>query len=160
MTAGTISYYEEMVQLALEAEEDELRARSIVDQAQVLTLRHRFPTDELRTLDGAAVFAQGVDEGLIGDIGQLGIGEIQVRGDEAEADALSGGERLSFVRWRFEREDGRWKLDLTALFPLTKAALEQAASEAGLTTEELLVRTLEQASGEPVSPDIWDPPGR
>lgn len=157
VSRSTIAYYEEMVQLAFTAPEEDLRARSTVDQLSVLSLRHQIPREELEGLDGKGAVAAAVDQGLIGDVSQLGIGEIEIDGDEATGRAISEGQDAALARWSFRREDGTWKLDLTALFELSGVGFEQAADQAGMTVEELIFRSLEIATGREVSPDIWEP---
>jgi hypothetical protein len=161
VTAGTVEYFEETRRLALEAPEAELRDRSLVDQLQVLTMRQQVPARVLRSTDGQELFAYSVQEGLVAteELRDLGIGEVTVDGDRATAEALSGGEKVALLRWQFAREDGRWKIDVTSLFSFVKTALERSAEDAGMSTEELILRSLEIASGKPVPPDIWEPLG-
>lgn len=159
VTSETIAFYEETSMLALEAPEPEVRERPIVDRLQVLTLRHRMSAAQLRSMSGRDLFAYAVDEGLIGaeQVQTLDIGEIEVEGDTASGAIVTGAQEVDLARWRFVRQEGRWRLDLLALFPLTELALEQAADDAGLEVDELLVQALEISSGERVSPDIWQP---
>lgn len=159
VTSETIAFYEETSMVALQAPEAELRERPVVDRLQVLTLRHRMTAAQLRSMGGRDLFAYAVDEGLIGaeQVETLDIGEIEIEGDTASGAIVTGEQEVDLARWRFLRQEGQWRLDLLALFPLTEFALEQAADDAGLEVDELLIQALEISSGERVSPDIWQP---
>ena len=162
VTASTIDYYGELLALTLEADEQTLRGRRLIDRMTILLLRHRFPAPELHALDGRGLLVLGVEEGMVGteDVVAADLGEVEVSGDTAVAEAITAEGAGPGLNWEFRREGGRWRIDLTAPLPIANLALEQAAAESGLPEDDFVFRLIEATTGTQVQEDIWDPPSR
>lgn len=156
---ATLDYYERMRGLALSAPEQEVRSLSTSDKMMVLLLRHRLPLDLLRGMNGRELFSYGVNQGWIGkeEVMQADLGTIRVSGDQATAVFIKGGQRTP-LNYRFTKEGGQWKLDLTATMAIVNQALKQLIQERGVSEEEFLFEIMEAVTGKKVSPQIWQPP--
>ena len=104
------------------------------------------------------LFAYAVDGGWIGEdsVVNSDIGEVSISDDDAKAVFINNGQKTTF-RYRFVREDGQWKLDLTAIMPVSDKAFEQIVESSGFDENEYILLALEAVSGEKPSDDIWQP---
>lgn len=157
----TLGYYARMKALALEGEEKEVRRLTPISKIIVLSLRHRVPTSDLRLMTPEEVFTYAVNQGWIGKNSVLDsdIGRLQVFGNDASADYVKGGKPTP-LKYRFTKEDGKWKIDLTALMPMADQAMSMLIKQGGLDEDAFLVSLIESVSGKKVSPSIWLPPGK
>ena len=119
LSQSTYDYYDEMRQLALYGSADTVKALSLVNQMQVLTLRLRVPTDELESLSSQALIAHAVDQGWIGknSVLKLQPGKVLADGDVAVLHLIVDGKDAG-TAFRFNRESRAWRLDLV---PTTQA---------------------------------------
>ena len=56
------------------------------------------------------------------------------------------------------REQGAWRVDLRSLFKMAEGAFSMMQKDSGKNGDDFIVELLEQVSGGPVPPTIWDPP--
>jgi hypothetical protein len=158
---ATLQYYERMKALALEGQEKEVRRLTPVNKVMVLILRHRVPVDDLRGMTPEEVFIHGVNQGWIGKDSVLDtdIGQPQVFGNDASAEYVKRGKPTP-LKFRFTKEDGKWKLDLTALTPIADQAMTMLIKKEGLDEDTFIINIIESISGKKVLPTIWQPPGK
>ena len=147
-----------MVDLALRADGETVRARNTIDKLMVVMLRHLVPLDSLEQMNGESLFVYAVDQGWIGTAGVINsdIGDVIVAGTHACANALSGGEETS-LRWVFQKENGEWKQDLTSVMPAADQALTQITRETEVNEDEFLTGLIESISGKKVPDSVWGP---
>lgn len=158
VSARTLDHYESMRDLALHADEAEVRALSLFDKLIVLNFRLRLSAVDLQSISGQELFAYGVERGWIGEsiAAASDIDSISVSGDAAGGKLVSNG-RLTAVDLRFKREAGAWKFDLIAMAPLVELALEAAIRADGSSEDDYVMRALEASLGAPTDKDLWAP---
>lgn len=158
---ATLQYYARMKTLALEGQEKEVRLLSPMNKIMVLSLRHRVPIDDLRGMTPEEVFTHAVNHGWIGKNSVLDsdIGQLQVFGNDASADYVKSGKPTP-LKYRFTKEDGKWKIDLTALMPVADQAMNMLIKKESLDEDTFIISLIESVSGKKVLPSIWQPPGK
>jgi hypothetical protein len=113
---ATLDYYARMKTLALAGAVSEVRQLSPMNKLMILSLRHRVPANDLRTMTPEQVFTYAVNEGWIGKSSVLDsdIGQTEIFGNDASAEYLKSG-KTTPLTYRFTKEGGAWKIDLTPL---------------------------------------------
>ena len=156
--AGTLAYYRQGVEWALDADSAEVAAMRLIDRLMVFSLRHRVPADTVRAFDGASSLAYAVRKGWIGAgaVQRLQIVRTEATGPTGFATFDAQGQ----VRMGFTREDGRWKVDLTSMLPLADLAFHQAAVQTGQSDDEMLFHVLGSLTTRRPDRQIWQPLGR
>ncbi|HEY7366630.1 MAG TPA: hypothetical protein VIE37_21240 [Methylomirabilota bacterium] len=158
---ATLQYYARMKALALEGPEKDVRQLRPMNKIMVLSLRHRVSADRLRAMTPEDIFIHGVDQGWIGknSVLESDIGQTRVFGNDASADYVKGGKPTP-LKFRFTKEDGRWKVDLTALTPMADQGMSMLIKKQGVDEDAFIVGLVESVSGKKVSPSIWQPLGK
>jgi hypothetical protein len=161
VTSGTLDAFERYRELALTGDRDTLQALPVTDRLQVLSIRHRVPTGQLRAMNGRAVFIYAVDRGWIGreSIERTHVGQVRVQGGIATA-GIRIGRADTPVNFEFQREEGQWRLDLMPVIRMSEALFTQMAEQHGISENQLLMKLLGAVSGEPVDESIWDAPAK
>jgi hypothetical protein len=161
VNGATVQYYARMKALALEGQEKEVRQLTPMNKLMVLSLRHRVPADDLRAMTPEEAFIHAVNQGWIGKDSVLDsdIGQLQVFGNNASAEYVKSGKPTP-LKYRFTKEDEKWKIDLTALMPVADQAMSMLIKKEGLDEDTFIVSLIEAVSGKKVLPSIWQPPGK
>ena len=152
VSRGTRGYYGRMRDMAVSAREEEVRAAPLMDRISILIFRHRVPAAELRALPADSAFAYTIRAGWVeGDADDDVVSRGEVLGEGDRAILRIEGEEIYFLR-----EDGAWRWDM---MPVILAASEEFAPDpdSGMTEDEFVIFVLEQATGQTVSPSIWQP---
>ena len=159
VSANTLEAYQGFRDLALSGSRSALEALPMVHRMQVLLFRHRIAPDALEAMTGRAAFAHAVDEAWVGSggIDRLEVHHVSVRGDEAVAN-VGVGPRPSPDLFRFQREDGEWRLDLMPSLRSAEGALQQMAAARGVEENEFLLGMIGAMSGEAVTEALFEPP--
>ncbi|WP_340119067.1 hypothetical protein [Pelagibius sp. 7325] len=160
VTQESRDYYRKLADQALTLDREALHKIHLSDRLNAMLLRHSLEPEQLESMSGGAVVSYAVDRGWIGRGGadQLQLGHYQVDGDRASGSILRPDGEASPFKMEFEKEEGRWLLDLVALTQLTRAAFEYSVQQTGLSEDEFVVLMLEHASGRKPGPEIWSPP--
>lgn len=147
-----------MKEAALNAKEQEVRNMTITDKLNVLGFRHQIGIGQLQRLSEQELLVFLVDQGRSGreGIADSELGQISISGNTAEGEILSRGQKIPF-KFRFVKDDGKWRLDLTALLPMVDQAMKAVISKLGVNEDQFIVNMLEKISGKPVTSDIWEP---
>jgi hypothetical protein len=158
---ATLQYYARMKALALEGQEKEVRQLTPVNKVIVLLLRRRVPVGDLREMTPEELFIHAVNQGWIGKNSVLDsdIGQLQVFGNDASAEYVKSGKSTP-LKYRFTKEDGKWKIDLTALMPMGDQAMSMLIKKEGLDEDTFILSLIESVSGKKALPTIWQPPGK
>lgn len=158
---ATLQYYARMKALAVDGLEKDVRQLRPMNKMMVLSLRHRVSADTLRAMTPEDVFIHGVNQGWIGKNSVLDsdIGQPRVFGNDASAEYVKGGKPTP-LKYRFTKEDGRWKVDLTALTPIADQAMSMLIKQQGLDEDTFIVSLIESVSGKKVLSSIWQPLGK
>ena len=158
LSQSTIDYYGEMRKLAVCESAETVKAESMVNRIQILSMRFRVPTETLVELSDREVVVYSVDQGWIGkgSVMKLDVGEVTIEGEEAQAEVVSNGEPTG-IKFRFVKETEGWKFDLLSTIELTNQAFEQLAEVQGLKQDEFIFAVLEILESRTPTEDIWNP---
>ena len=157
--SATIGYYGTMLDYARTLGEEKARALDVMDLLMVLSIRHRLSEQQVKTMDAETLFKHGVAHGWIGreSVASFTITGIETDGDVGFARTASRGVEVPFP-FRFHREQGRWKIDLTGVMDASGAAFSQLAKQQGMTEVELIFYLLETVSEKEIDEKtIWTP---
>lgn len=159
LSSSTVDYYEDMRDLALYAPQDELRQQSTGNLAQALLMRYQIPAQELRNMSGHALLVYAVAHGWVGknSVAPFTVSSVQVVGSTAVADIVSD-RQSGMGQFRFQKEDGSWKLDLVPLMQAASVHFDNLVKQQGGTRERFILSMIAAASGRQVDPSIWEPP--
>lgn len=154
----TVAYYSKVLDLVKHAGESDVKALPLLDKLMVLTVRHKMEREELLSFDGKSLLAQVIRTGLLGknSVANLSVGEVIVKNDVARAQLVVDG-AIAPYHFHFHREDEKWKIDLTSLFPTTSEAIRKRINESGQGENEFLLAMIEKASGKAPEQTIWNP---
>lgn len=156
----TIAYFEWSRKSALTMPEDELRKQSLLDRMQVLVLRAKVDPATLRKMDGRGLFVHAVNEGMVGKEAQsLVPGACEVNGDTAQLGLSAGGQTLRPQQgFRFDRENGKWKLDVMSIASVAEGPLKQMLKSIDPDENAAIVKVTEQIAQKPLARTIWIAP--
>ena len=161
----TFVYFEDLKRLALEGAEDVVRARPFVDRLLIVSMRQAVPRAELEQLDLGDLMNKALSEGWISPqtVAQLEIGEVEVKGDHATATAVSLNPMVSFdegepMLYEFQREQGGWRFGFSSLVASLNRLVEEFTAELGTEQDDLIFLLVQNLTGRPVLPDVWQQP--
>lgn len=154
----TIQYYQQALDQVRTADSATVRSLSLMDRLMVFSIRHRTPKEDILRFDGRALYVYAVQSGMVGKNSVAGnsIGEVVVEGTFAKGRFLVGGEETPF-QFHFYKEEERWKLDLTSLFPISTMAFQTMVEDSGQEENEFLFTLLEKITGRKPGPEVWQP---
>lgn len=155
---NTINYYESIVLMAKRASLEHVKTLSFMDKFMVLSVRHYMTKDEILKSNGAQLFEYAVNKGWIdaNAIKSLTLGKVNTQKNQASVQLLSNG-NVTPINLNFSQESGKWKVDLTSLFPSANTQLKGNAPEKQKQEEEQILQMLEKSSGQKPTQNIWKP---
>jgi hypothetical protein len=158
VTKSTLDEYQTWVQWARSATRKEVEALPFASRIQVLMIRHRVDAATLREADGGAIFALAVDRDWTGKAGvnRMELGEVEVKDDKATGKCLVSGKQVG-MDFEFLKENGKWRIDLSALTKLSGPSLQAAVAQSGVAENTFILQMLEKMSGKRPAESIWDP---
>ncbi|GJQ60010.1 MAG: hypothetical protein D8M57_17560 [Candidatus Scalindua sp. AMX11] len=158
VSKSTIEYYRKIMNATLTGKEEEVRGLSTIDKMMVILLRHRMKVKVLSKMTAENLFIHSVDKGWIGKDSVINsdIGEITESNNKATAVFINYGKKTP-LKYQFVKEQEQWKLDLTAVMPISDEAFKQVIESSNLDEDEYIFKILESISGEKLSEDIWQP---
>jgi hypothetical protein len=156
---NTIDYYTDMLNLVKKGTKTEIQNRRLLDQMTVLIVRHLLDKAAISRLNsGTSMLDVAIKEGLIGEqsVSGLSVHSVKISGDVAYME-LNTDHGVAPQKFKFVKEGGVWKMDLTSIFPESNIILESAVKDAGFTKEEFIFQVLESQSGIKPTASIWEP---
>lgn len=155
---NTLDFYKRVQEKTLSADSSDIQSMPLIEKLTVLTARHKIPVDQLRQFTGSSFFTYAVDNGLIGreSVQSLELGTVKVSGDHAESNIITNGQQAPFG-FDFNKENERWKIDLTSIFDNSTLAFRQIMAESGMSETEYLLMLLELMDGDAPGEGIWNP---
>ena len=155
--SNTYRYFEQTLKASIYADRKAVEALPLIDRLSVLLVRHRIPAEELLTMTGREYFVQSVKQGMFGknSLAAIELGKTEVTGTSARAQIIRDLEDTD-MWFRFFKEKGNWKLDLTSLFEPTTLGLLAGLAKEGMSENEFIFAILE-STGKPVTEEIWMP---
>jgi hypothetical protein len=159
VSANSFRYYDRMRRLALSARRDELAKLEGTERMLVLALRQQAPLELLTDGNPEALVAYAVTAAVVTDTGiaETELAEVEVQGDLARGFVVVDGQPTRGVL-QFAREDGRWKFDLEFAMKTSAGLIAVIAEKNGVSEDEVILELLAEGSGQPVGPEIWQPP--
>lgn len=154
----TKKYYKNILQDVKKADSLKIDKLSLIDKITILGIRAKAQREEIIEMKGTDAFLFAIKNGMVGknSVVNTSIGEVTLDSTFAKGKLVSEGEESPYY-FNFYKEEGNWKLDLTALFSLSNLVLKKMIDETGKPENELLMDMLQSLSGKEISSDIWKP---
>lgn len=155
------------IDLALDAERDEVSALSFADRYAVFAMRVRVEPQTLRTITSRAFAELAIDEGwieteimaaaMVESVALLPEGSRQP--DRAEITVSLGG-RTNPSTFPMVYQDGAWLVDLATMMDRGAASAETMAEMMGEDADEMMAVALSARAGKTEIVDVYAPIGR
>jgi hypothetical protein len=160
VTASTIQKYETCRKLALDSTGTDFEG---IDQMSVLLifqLRYSAEKSRLQKMSERDVFEWGVAEGMVKKetLEPIEIHKVQYDGSSAFATVTQQGKVARGELLTFRQEDGRWKLDMMAIWNVVGKQLDDVRKQAGKSKVEMAVYLLERTHRTSIPPAILNGP--
>lgn len=155
---NTIDYYAQMLEHARNADSATVAGLNVMDKLLVLSFRNRVDKNRLLTMSPIQSVQYAIDKGMVGKEGlaNLELGDISIKDNVAKAQVLIN-HRPAPLEFVFYKEKKRWKIDLTAFFPMAEMAISQTAKELEMTETELVEFMLKLVEPNTLNPKLWLP---
>jgi hypothetical protein len=155
---NTREYYSISAKRALRLPEKETRKLNILDKINVLLARHSIDKSKLSTMNGKTFFIYAVDQGWISEesVSKIKIKVVTVNNNFGKSHLITEKGEAPFG-FSFRKENGKWKIDLTSTFNITRMAFSQKIKQMGMQENEFLFLVLESNNGIKPNPSVWDP---
>lgn len=154
----TITYYGDILEKVKTADSLTIDKLSLMDKLMVLIIRHRISKEEIMTTNGKQLLVTAIKMGMVGKSSVMNneVGAVKVNGNFATGELLVRGQKTP-LSFEFNKENGAWKLDLTAVFPAGEAAFRQMVKQSGEPENAYLLSLIELTSGKEPGADVWVP---
>lgn len=154
----TVKYYDDMAGLVKNADSASVAGLALMDRLMVFSIRHRAPQEEIPGFDGRKLLVFAIQNGMVGknSVAENSIGDVTIQGDFAKGQFLRMKEPTP-LSFHFYKEEQVWKLDLTALFPISAFAFQKMVKDSGQEENDYLFFLLEMLTGRKPGPEIWQP---
>lgn len=154
----TITYYGDILEKVKTADSLKVDKLSLMDKLIVLVVRQRISKDEIMTTNGKQLLVTAIKMGMVGKSSVINneVGVVKVNGNFASGELLVRGQKTPLA-FEFHKENGLWKLDLTAIFPAGEAAFRQMVKQSGEPENEYLLSLIELTTGKEPGLEIWVP---
>lgn len=154
----TVAYYSKLLESSKTADSVQIESMSILDKLMLFSIRHRTSKEDILSFDGKSLFVHAVKNGMVGknSVANNAIGEVIIDKGFAKAEFINNGRKTPFY-FEFYKEEGSWKMDLTALFPVSNLAFQNLAEQSGENENDYLFLILELLTGNKPGPEIWMP---
>jgi len=164
VSADTIERYQKQHDVAVSGDEATVKRLPIIDRMSVLLLRHqvfteKLPAENLKVMDGRAVFAYSVNEGWIGkdSVMRAGLEQVVVSGDGKASAHLTMGGKLTPEEFHFLQENGSWRVNLVPTLEQAEKDCQGLAQSQGKSEDDYLFEAIKSLSGRDVDESIWKP---
>ncbi|WP_375561779.1 hypothetical protein ACE193_04290 [Bernardetia sp. OM2101] len=153
----TIQYYSDILELVKTADSTKIESLSILDKLMVFSIRHRVSKEDILSFDGKSLFIYAIKSGMVGknSVANNSIGEVIVEDNFAKGEFVANGQKAPFY-FHFYKEQGKWKIDLTSIFPISTIAFKKMADDSGENQNDYLFSLLEMITGKKPTKEIWN----
>jgi len=154
----TIAYYGDILEKVKTADSLQIDKFSLMDKLMILVIRHRISKEEIMTTNGKQLLVTAIKMGMVGKSSVINneVGAVKVNGNFASGELLVRGQKTPLA-FEFHKENGAWKLDLTAIFPAGEAAFRQMVKQSGEPENEYLLSLIELTTGKEPGQEVWVP---
>ena len=158
VTKETIALYQQYLDWAKTATGEELAKLSLINQIQVILIRHSCPQDVVLELDGKGIFIYAVDRGWIDSriVVNAGLTDVTISANKAHGFIVQNGVKTA-EKFHFIKQDGKWRFDLSRIISEANSLLAKMVKESGMTEKQFIISCSKAISNETVSETIWDP---
>lgn len=148
LTDSSVQKYEKLRTSALHASEETLKNMELIEQAEILKLRHSFTADELKTMNGEDLLVRLIEEGSLssGLIARARLGEAVFQEDRCLPKVYDGGSPTK-VRLEFRPEKDGWKLHLPSADVASAEAIRTLMEREDLNREQVLLKIMKDLTG-------------
>ena len=124
----------------------------------IFSIRHRTAKEDILSFDGKTLLTYAIQSGMVGknSVAKNSIGDITIDGNFATGQFIANGQKAPLY-FHFYKEDEQWKIDLTALFPISTNVFKKMADDSGQNQNEFLFSLLEMITGKKPGQEIWQP---
>jgi hypothetical protein len=152
----TLKYYQQIVDLVKNADSAEVVSLPLIDKLMVFSIRHRTSKEEILSFDGKGLLVYAIKSGMVGknSVANNSIGEVTVDNNFAKGQFIANGQKAPFY-FHFYKEDSKWKIDLTSLFPVSSMAVKKMIEESEQDENEFFFSLLENLTGKYPGKEIW-----
>ncbi|CAB5081879.1 hypothetical protein D3OALGA1CA_276 [Olavius algarvensis associated proteobacterium Delta 3] len=160
VTPKTLDLYERCRKLSLHSTDTDFEAISQLEVLLIFQLRWLLDIKTLKSMDGAAVFSWGVENGLVKKqtLAFIEIDNVQVEGNKAISTLLNRGQSVTDLVFNFELHDEIWKLDFERILRLSDNVFAELRKKAGKTKIELAIYLIERTYKKKVPSQILNGP--
>jgi hypothetical protein len=154
----TLEYYDKILHSAIHDDSLAVDQMGILDKMTVLIVRHRVPRKEVLEMNKNSFFIYAIDQGMVGknSVMNIEIDDIEVDGRFAKGRLYSNGVK-SPAFFEFNKEGGKWKVDITSVFAPSITGFKQAVANSGQSENDFIMTTLEYMTGEVPGNGVWKP---
>lgn len=152
----TEKYYAGILDAVKNGDSATLSSLSLIDRITIFSIRHRASRQEIIGMTGNELFVYAIRKGMVGKggVARNSIGDVTINGDFATGQVVVSGTQTPLA-FHFYKEEGKWKMDLTSIFPITNQAFKKMVEESGEPENEYLFGLLEMLTGKKPGPEIW-----
>jgi hypothetical protein len=124
----------------------------------VFSIRHRTSVEEILSFNGRTLLIYAIKKGMVGkgSVANITTGEVIMEDGYVKSRFIANGQE-SPIFFHFYKEEDKWKLDLTSIFPTSEMMMNKLADDSGTSTNEYLFFLLEMLTKEAPGPEIWVP---
>lgn len=154
----TTKYYTDILHDVKTADSVKISSMSLIDRLTILILRAKASKSEIAEMKDTDAFIYAIKNGMVGknSVMNNSVGEVSIDGSFAKGRLIAEGQQTSFY-FNFYKEEGVWKLDLTALFSISNHTFKKMAEESETDENTFLFEILESLSGKKITSEIWEP---
>lgn len=154
----TIAYYGDILEKVKTADSATVDKLSLMDKLMILVIRHRISKEEIMTTNGKQLLVTAIKMGMVGKSSVINneVGVVKVNGHFASGELLVRGQKTPLA-FEFHKENGVWKLDLTAIFPAGEAAFRQMVKQSGEPENDYLLSLIKLTTGKEPGAEVWVP---
>jgi len=158
LDSRTKKYYNDILKDVINADSNRIEKLSLMDKMMILIIRQRVSKEEILNMNGEKLLIYAINNGMVGKnrASKNGIRNIYINKNFAKAE-LEASEKNNPIYFHFYKEDGIWKIDLTALFNISNQAMKMLVEQSNQSENEYLLYLIELVSKKAIIETIWQP---
>jgi hypothetical protein len=158
LDSRTKKYYNDILKDVINADSNRIEKLSLMDKMMILIIRQRVSKEEILNMNGEKLLIYAINNGMVGKnrASKNGIRNIYINKNFAKAE-LEASEKINPIYFHFYKEDGIWKIDLTALFNISNQAMKMLVEQSNQSENEYLLYLIELVSKKAIIETIWQP---
>jgi len=152
----TLKYYNTALHKIKHADSLDLINMKRLDRFTVLAIRYRANKDEIMKFNGRSLFEYAINAGMVGKGSVMNntIGDVEINGNTAKGRLLVN-EAVTPFQLHFNKESGRWKVDITSIFPVAENAFDKMIKNSSMDENMYLMMILSMMSNEAPKNEVW-----